>query len=57
MTALLHKHLQVHFKLDFFMKANNMNPDQTGSSLIWVYIVCKIGYLKEHKLIKEQAKG
>ena len=28
-------------------KANNMNPDQTaplGSSLIWVHIVCNIGY-------------
>ena len=31
-----------------------MNPDQTGSSLIWVHIVCKIGYLKEHKKIREQ---
>ena len=34
---------QVHFRLDFFMEANTMNPDQ-GSSLIWVHIVCNIGY-------------
>ena len=23
-------YIQVHFRLDFFMKANHMNPDQTG---------------------------
>ena len=22
-------YIQVHYKLDFFMEANNMNPDQT----------------------------
>ena len=33
------------FRLDFYMEANNMNPDQTGflSSLIWVHIICNIG--------------
>ena len=35
-------------KLDFFMEANTMNPDQTAcsirSSLIWVHVVCNIGY-------------
>ena len=24
------KYIQVHFRLDFFMLANNMNPDQTA---------------------------
>ena len=40
-------YIQVHFRLDFFMEVNNMNPDQTalGSSLIWVHIACNIGYL------------
>ena len=36
-------YIQVHFRLDFFMEANNMNPDKTAplrSSLIWVHIVC-----------------
>ena len=30
----------------FIMDANTMNPDQTApwSSLIWVHIVCNIGY-------------
>ena len=37
----------------FVMEAISMNPDQTaplapkGSSLIWVHIDCKIGYLRE----------
>ena len=26
-------HIQVHFILDLFMEANNMNPDQTQSDL------------------------
>ena len=24
-------YIQVHFRLDFFMEANNMNPDQTAA--------------------------
>ena len=28
------------------MEANNINPDQTGISLIWVHIACNIGYLR-----------
>ena len=24
-------YVQLHFRLDFFMEANNMNPDQTDS--------------------------
>ena len=41
-------YIQVHFRLDFFMAANNMNTDQTApkSSLICVHIVCNIGYLR-----------
>ena len=39
-------YIQVHFRLDFIMKANTMNPIQTGSNLIWVYIVSNIGYLR-----------
>ena len=41
-------YIQEHFRLDFVMEANTMNPDQTaprGSSLNWVHIVCNIGYL------------
>ena len=35
--------IQVHFRLDFIIQANNMNPEQTApSSLIWVHIVCNI---------------
>ena len=37
----------VCFRLDYFMEANNMNPDQTApflSSLIWVHVVCNLGY-------------
>ena len=26
-------YIQVHFRLDFIMEANTMNPDQTGSIL------------------------
>ena len=42
-------YIQVHFRLDFFMEGYNIKPDQTapGSSLIWVYIVCIIGYLRK----------
>ena len=29
--------IQVHFRLDFFMEANNMNPDQTASKVHIVY--------------------
>ena len=39
----------MHFRLDFFMEANNMNPDQTapnGGSLIWVHIICNTNYLR-----------
>ena len=50
--------MPVHLRLDFMMEANNMNPDLTapfGSSLIWVNIVCNIGYrytkLNWHSLI------
>ena len=40
-------YMQVHFKLDFIMKANTINHDQTApfSSLICVHIVCNLGYL------------
>ena len=37
----------MHFRLISIIEANNMNPDQTApnrSSLIWVHIVCIIGY-------------
>ena len=50
-------YIQVHFRQDFFMEANNMNPDQTapkgGSSLIWVDIVCNIA-TSEHKQMRVQ---
>ena len=50
--------VEVHFGLDFFMEAINMNPDQTapqGSSLICVHIVCNIGYLNIYiKQMREQ---
>ena len=45
-------YIQVNFRLDFFIGANNTNSDQTapkgskGSNLIWVHIVCNIGYLR-----------
>ena len=41
-------YIQVHFRPDYIMEANAMNPDQTapkGSSLIWVHSVCIIGHL------------
>ena len=36
-------YIQEHFRLDFFVEVNTMNPDQTApkSSLIWVHIVWK----------------
>ena len=40
-------YIQMHFRLDLIMEANTMNSDQTTpkwSSLIWVDIVCNIGY-------------
>ena len=30
----------VHFTARFYSKTNTMNPNQTGSSLDWVHIVC-----------------
>ena len=42
---LLLCYIQVHFRQDCFIEANNMNPDETwsqGSSLIWIHIVCNI---------------
>ena len=50
----LHLHIfMFHFRQDFFMEANNMNSDHTapkeqqsqGSRLIWIHIVCNIGYI------------
>ena len=52
--------MKVKFRLDFFIEANNMGPDQTtpmlqyepwsdyshGRSLIWAHIVCNTGYLR-----------
>ena len=29
--------IQVHFRLDFFLEANNMNPDQTAPLLFAIY--------------------
>ena len=30
------EHIQVHFRLDFYMEANNMNPDQTApEGAVW----------------------
>ena len=37
-------YIEVHFRLDFVIESNTMNPDPLGSSLIWVHIVCNIGY-------------
>ena len=41
-------YIQVHFRLDFIMEANTLNPVQTAprSSLICVHFICNIGYLK-----------
>ena len=39
----------MHFRLDFIMEANAMNPDP-GSSLIWVHIVCNIGCRRGSRL-------
>ena len=36
----------MHFRLDFIIEANTMNPDQTG--VILVNIVCNIGYLRTY---------
>ena len=45
---LLHIYIQVHFRHDIFTEATNMNPYQTAQSLIWVHIVCNIGYLSTY---------
>ena len=40
-------YIQVHFSLDFIMKANTMNPDQTAlEQSDMVHIACNIGYLR-----------
>ena len=39
-------YIHVHFRLDFVLEGDTMNPDQTAtlrSSLIWVHIACNIG--------------
>ena len=36
-------YIQVCFWLEFIMVTKKMNPDQTAP-LIWVHIVCNIGY-------------
>ena len=36
---------------NFIVEANTMNPDQTapeGSSLIWIHIVCTIGFQSDY---------
>ena len=38
-------YIQVRFRLEFIMVTKKMNPDQTAP-LIWVHIVCNIGYLR-----------
>ena len=49
--------IQVHFRLEFsfFMKANNMIPDQ-GSSLIWVHIFLQYRLPKNISTQEEQTK-
>ena len=51
--------IQVHFKQDVFMQSNNINPNKTASSLIWVHIVLNIGYLSLGQMRKHDwwAKG
>ena len=47
----------VHFKPDFIMEANTMNPDLTapfGSHLIWVHIFCNIVYLRTKADVEKQ---
>ena len=39
--------IQVHFRLHFIMEANTINPERR--SLIWVHIVCNIGYLRTNR--------
>ena len=48
-------HIQVHFRLDFFMEANTMNPDQTApweQSDLGTY--CLQFRLPKHKQMSEQ---
>ena len=37
---------QVHLRLDFSMKANNMSPDHNSPLGTWVYIILNIGNLQ-----------
>ena len=37
---------QVHLRLDFFMKANNMSPDHNSPLGTWVYIIMNIGNIR-----------
>ena len=37
-------YIQVHFRHDFFIEANNMNPNQIDPFLIWSHVVCNITY-------------
>ena len=37
-------YIQMHFRLQFIMGVNSMNPGQTAP--FWIYIVCNKGYLR-----------
>ena len=43
-------YIQVHFRLDFFMEANNMNPDQSNissmTSMTQTHLPVKVLYSK-----------
>ena len=49
-------HIQVHFRLDFFMEANNMKPDQPAPlGAVWSgYMLFTILATSEHKQMREQ---
>ena len=43
-TVHSYAYIQVHFRHDVFIEANNMNPNQIDPFLIWGHIVCNISY-------------
>ena len=44
-------YIQVHFRLDFLMEANNMSPDQTAPlGAVWTqFILFAVYAIKEHE--------
>ena len=51
-------YIQVHFRLDFIVEANNMNLYNLTAPKIWVHVVCNIDKLRasEDKLADDKCR-